>query len=257
MIEQGPTRVSITGIDGAGKDSISDLVAKDLTSVGVEPVVKLNRPAFIYTGGGKAALFEEELNRIDHLHNWADRKHHKSTIVAVNGVNVMLQSHRLEKEVEKNNNPEVIMSARDWRLDPAVYAEYYMKTFSKLFPMQKRIKAFQALTGSERDLIVLLKVDPETAMERINERMIRESGESPDEIDRAKWQHIHENIIDLEKLRDGYPIAIDALQKIRPETRIVEIDTNHGDKNYVADIAATAILDTINGKIEPGERRKY
>lgn len=246
-------KVSITGIDGAGKDTTAELVANSLVADGISPILKTNRPVYMVDESGTHEVFAKANSRIDSLHNVADQRRNPSQIVAVNAVNVVLHARRFENSPEAKN-AQALISSRDWRLDPVVYSEFYLPRIASLLPTEKRIRFLQILTASERDAIVLLKIDPELAVERIKERMRQEAGDDPDDHMRLKWRHMHETVPELTRLQAGYDPAATALQAIRPETRIIEIDTTYLDKLTVSAIAQQALHDTIDGIIKPGER---
>lgn len=245
-------RASITGIDGAGKDTISDLTCQNMYG-DVSQVVKLNRPAYKIDSAGKNEIFGFQNRQMDSVHNFADKFRVRPLIVAVNAMNVMLQSRSFERQALADEKTELLISSRDWMIDPVVYAEYYLPRLSSKISLEKRLAIMQSLTGVERDLMIQLKVDPETAVERIEERMEKER-ESMDDVMRAKWQHIHENVNDLNNLQAGYARAFDKYHEMCPKLRIVEISTDDKDAKTVSALSSLAIKSSMDGSIEPGER---
>lgn len=115
-------------------------------------------------------------------------------IVAANALNDMVKTRGMERRVLLEN-VDVIASSRDPRLDPVVYADYYGGV-ARRFNKERQGQVLQALNGVQRDLIVLLHVDPEEAVRRIEQRIANEQVSSYD-IMRPKWRHIHKNPNDL------------------------------------------------------------
>lgn len=246
-------RASITGIDGAGKDTISELTCQKMRDVGVSPIVKLNRPSYRVDNNGQEEIFCRQNHRMDKIHNFADQHHVVPLIVAVNAINVMLQSRTFERQILSDDETKLLISSRDWIIDPVVYAEYYLPRISSKISLEKRLEAMQKLTGIERELIIQLKVDPESAVERIAGRMKAES-ESSDDIMRAKWQHMHENADDLRSLQAGYEKVFTKHREMNPGLRIVEIGTDDKEVSEVAYLASLAIKSSMDGSIYPGEK---
>lgn len=95
----------------------------------------------------------------------------------------------------------------------------------------------QRLTRVSRDLIVLLEVDPEVAVERIEARMAEEeatrlSRGGSQATMRDKWRHMHENATDLGRLATGYETALELIQDISP-VRVLKLDTTEMDVESV------------------------
>ena len=246
-------RTSITGIDGAGKDSVSKQACENMYNEGLSSIVKLSRPILRVDEDGTNQIFSDYSNRMDKAHNFADKHHVKPLIVAVNAMNVMYQSRILERKIASDDETELLISARDWVIDPVVYAEYYLPRLSNSMSLENRLKIMQQLTGINRELIIQLKVDPETAVKRIEERMQLES-ETSEDVMRLKWQHVHENIDDLNNLQKGYSKAFDKYHEMHPDLRIIEIGTDDKTRDEVAYLSSLAIKSSMNGLIEPGER---
>ena len=260
---QPPFRVSITGIDGAGKDTVTKLtlglLAQDFNSV-----VKLGRPAYEFNQDGERQIFRRTTEGMDKIHQLSDKVHNKNLITGVNALNVMVQTRVLERNVlAKEPTPDILVSSRDPRVDPAVYFTYYAPdVFRRNIGIEKRVRTMQQLTGVTRNLIVLLKVDPNVAVERIEARIQAEreerlaSGQATADVMREKWRHIHENIADLTMLSEGYDVAIDALQDVQPTT-VVEINTTELERHQVVDFARLAISGAMNHSITQYEKVSY
>ncbi|MFA5003933.1 MAG: hypothetical protein WC498_01490 [Candidatus Saccharimonadales bacterium] len=251
-----PTRVSITGIDGAGKDS----VARDALRMVAEDhrVVKLGRPAYLFERGREQQIFSKITGAFDRIHRVADCHRSPASITIANALNVITQTRLLEPLVMRSDpKPELLVSSRDPRIDPAVYLSYYAPRKANRLSFDQRVERMQKLTNVSRNLVIRLCVDPELAVTRIQDRMIAEQ-ETRSEICanqagmRDKWGHMHENATDLAMLADGYGHALHALRRIVP-TAVVEIDTDNRDRHEVASLVQSTISASMNGSIDSGD----
>lgn len=252
----GPVRVSITGIDGAGKDTVARAALGTLSQS--YRVVKLGRPAYVIDGGVETQIFSRTTETFDAIHRYADRHRSPRAITVANAVNVLTQARILEPLVSRMNpTPQVIASTRDPRLDPAVYLSYYVPASAKRMSFEQRINRVQALTGVSRDLVVVLGVSPTLAVERIQQRVenethLREELGTQRAGPRDKWMHVHENVRDLTMLSEGYALAIAAL-RTRFSTPVVEINTDERSRVEVAELVSGAIAARASGAIGPND----
>ncbi len=256
--ERQPLRVSITGIDGAGKDTIARNALQKLSEDGLR-VMKLGRPAYLFVDGQQRQVYKRTTERIDAMHQAADVGRDARRIMAVNALNVVVQSRVLEKlAVQPKLGVDVLASSRDSRVDPTVYFDFYASNgLQSTVDMRRRLRAMQHLTGISRDLIVLLKVDPDVAVERIESRLADEqklrieSGKEQAGM-RDKWRHMHENVTDLGWLSERYDEALDLLQEVSP-TPVVVIDTTELSADVVTNLTYQAIksfgADTISKNV--------
>ena len=67
MSERAPFRLSITGIDGSGKDTIAKEVLSK-AAADYASVVKLGRPAYEYSGGDVRQIFRRVTESMDRVH---------------------------------------------------------------------------------------------------------------------------------------------------------------------------------------------
>jgi thymidylate kinase len=259
--ERNPFRLSVTGIDGAGKDTITKLMLQKASAD--FDVIKLGRPAYAFTDGLPNQIYRRTTEGIDRLHQFGDRHYNPHFVTAANALNVLVQSRILERHASKRNpTPDIIASSRDPRVDPAVYFSFYgSPLFSRNVGMEQRLSTMQRLTNVERNLIVLLKVDPRVAVERIDARVEEEarikaeSGQASAGM-RDKSRHIHENVEDLTALASGYDHALSALQEVR-STAVVEIDVTERPIESVTNLAYLAVQEVMNGNISLGEHLEF
>lgn len=236
-----PLRVSITGIDGAGKDTVARQALTEVSGEGNINTIKLGRPAYSIDNGTPTQIFAHTTEAIDRLHNFADKIQNPNLILAVNAFNVVVQTRLMERAALHDKRINIIASSRDPRVDPVVYLDYYGgKTGEKLSKAQ-RGKFVQGLTAVSRDLIILLQVSPELAVERIEQR-IRDDEAASGNVMRQKWRHIHENVTDLAMLSRGYEQALEEPGVIG-DTKVVRIQTDSLTKEQVIDEAKRAITD--------------
>ena len=255
-----PFRLSLTGIDGAGKDSVAKAALTRISSERPEShLIKLGRPAYTFTNGQASQVYKRVSHGFDRLNELADSFHNPQLVMAGNGLSIVMQTRVLEQHALRRTPPSLIVgSGRDPLVDPAVYFSYYASKLSKTVDVPQRLRTMARLTGVQRDLIVMLRVDPEVAVERIDARIAAaaegyQDGQ-PVPVRAKTIRHMHENAADLAMIGAGYDQTLSSLQAFRPETAVVEIDTTERTRDEVALLAYTAITETMAGAIEPGER---
>jgi thymidylate kinase len=252
------TRVSITGIDGSGKDTVARMA---LTTMSHEfPVVKIGRPAYSLVDGVATQIFSKTTRAFDFAHRQADRYGSSGGIVAANAINVVTQARLIESLATRMQpRPVVLASSRDPRIDPAVYMSYYSPDVAARMTMADRIKHMQRITNVQRDLIVLLRVSPALAVERIDARIAAEqvarnqTGERSAGL-RDKWRHKHENAEDLGGLQLAYTGAVGAYREVGLPGKIVEIQTDERDSAAVSELVVHAIHGVMSGAITAADQ---
>lgn len=247
------TRVSITGIDGSGKDTVAGMA---LTTLSHEfPVVKIGRPAYSLVDGDAMQMFSKTTRAFDFAHRQADRFGSSGGIVATNAINVVTQARFIEPlAAHVEPRPAVLASSRDPRIDPAVYMSYYSPDVAAHMTMADRIRHMQRLTAVQRDLIVLLRVSPALAVERIDARIAAEQAAREETGERSaslrdKWRHKHENAADLGGLQLAYTEAVGAYREVGLPGKIVEIQTDERDSAAVSELVVHAIHGVMSGAI--------
>lgn len=236
--EAPPLRVSITGIDGSGKTSAIDTVAIELGQR--ERVSRIFRPAYSIVEGERKFHFQRLLKLVDKLHSAADEKADRRLVMATNAFHVILQGRVIEPTIREQIKPTLVMGARDFHIDPAVYAVFYSPSLRRK-SMKDRFKRLQRLTGQEyRDVIFFLTVPPDTAIERIGRR-IQNDAQSEERL-HGKWRHMHEEPEHLERLQNEYYRALDVVSKQSPRTKIIEIDTSAYPQEEIARSISADIL---------------
>ncbi len=255
-----PYRISITGIDGVGKDSI---IQTALTQLSVEQgltAMKLGRPSYKVVDGQTSQVYREITEPIDRLHRQVDRRNDPDGVVGVGFLHFLTQTRLLEADIlDSPHPPDLLVSARDPRVDWATYFSYYApKLVERTTPLE-RFDIMQALTGGERDLVIQLLVEPTTAVARIEQRIreqeaVKAATGALAATVRDKWRHPHEDELNLAMLAEAYEPVLDALHARRPHTTIIKIDTNGRSAQVVAEIVAATIVDARAGVVAPGER---
>lgn len=239
-----PLKASITGIDGAGKSTATDLVAG---AIGTEcNVVRVSRPTYSIVEGEKRDHYQAMLGLLDKLHELADVTQMRGAIMATNALNVIMQGRMIEPHMIYANNPELVLGSRDYIVDPSVYAMFYSPTLAKM-SMTDRIDHMQDITGLEfRDVIFFLTVPPEIAIQRIEQRIESES-KKRSKYGRKKWRHIHETQQNLGMLQVEYYNAFDVIAK-KSSTKIYEIDTTRMDQVEVYEKIANTLSAFLKNK---------
>lgn len=221
-------RVSATGPDGAGKDTAYRIAKKGFPSD--ITIVKIGKPSSIISCGTETYIHTRVSKRLDALHEWADSTRSRLLTSAVNTMYVLWQWRVQEPYLVAKVHPNMVLSLRDGYIDPCAYAPYYTpRTLGKM-PIPQRISFLKNLHGSPyRDHSIFLDVDPAIAIQRIKERVKRESAMQPGTLVRPKWQHQHENLEDLTGIRCEFLATLGYLRD-SGKTRISCIDTSHISK---------------------------
>jgi thymidylate kinase len=228
-------RISVTGIDGAGKDStISDLISSMSTSC---TIAKIGRPTYIEQNGKRQYLFRNVNAFVDGTHSLFDHFSSRTGILLANGLNVCIQPS-LERLLINKYNPDIVIAGRDMTLCPSVYLTYYLPS-SKSLSSELRLSLFDSFRGlGYPDRIFYLDVEPKVADQRITERIEKES--KGFDTDRTKWRHMHENPHDLNGLRQYYLEAVGIIEKSGVD--VVRISTTNRPRDEV--------VDEMNGSLE-------
>lgn len=245
---ESPLRAVITGIDGAGKSTTAGIIA---SRMGQEyKLVKPgpSRPVYTIVDGKKQYHYQWIIGLIDRLHGIADKTRKPEFIGAVNAINVCLNGRVIEPSLVRRFQPELVLGARDFYIDPAVYSVVYQPRLASK-PMSERMDFLKSVIGAPfRDIVFFLTVPPEEAVERIERRIAQERA-NPGASEREKWRHLHENPQTLARLQSEY---YDALGTIRTKSpvKIFEINTSGMPQTQVADFIAATIREHIeNAKL--------
>ncbi len=248
-----PYRLSVTGIDGAGKDTVTTEALTRLSEDAGLRVAKLTRPYAEIRNGRQREIFKFSKKMIDAAHRYADGTERRTVVGGVNAGNVMLESRLLEPIVSRwQPAPDIIASTRDLRVDPAVYSGYYFPNTKAAKNEATLVERLTKLTGLSRDMIIWLQVEPEVAVERIETRMEREAYQREHQNNhrpkREKWLHMHENPDDLAELAAKYSSAIDRVKELQPQTEIIGIETTFMDQEAVTQLVYDAIARALAEK---------
>lgn len=250
MSEFDPYRVSITGIDGAGKDTVALGALTRLSKDGLR-VAKITRPYYRLEDGEIEEMYPRVRQVFDFAHRNADKTRQRGLIGTLNALNTLLQSRVIEPSVANSSfRPDIIASTRDLRIDPAVYSGYYFPDIKISRSIPKLVKRMNAITGIRRDMIVWLEVDPIVALKRINSRIEQESQDRQDgtgktKVAREKWRHMHEEPDSLSELASKYEEAISSVVELQPQTEVVRIDTTYLSQDAVSQL----VYQSIGGEI--------
>lgn len=245
---ESPLRAVITGIDGAGKSTTAGIVAEKMGREYRLVKPGPSRPVYTIVDGEKQYHYQRIVGLIDRLHGFADKTKKPEFIGAVNAINVILNGRVIEPSLVRRFQPELVLGARDFYIDPAVYSVVYQPRLASK-NMSERFDFLKTVTGAPfRDVVFFLTVPPEEAVERIERRIAKERA-SPGASEREKWRHLHENPETLTRLQTEYYDALGTLQNKSP-VKIYEINTSGMPQVKVADFIATTIRKHIkNGRL--------
>lgn len=237
-----PLKVSITGIDGAGKSTVTDLTA---LSLGQDSrIARISRPTYSIVRGQKTMHYEKLLRGVDRLHAIADQMEDITLICGVNALNVVLQGRVIEPGLIRKIRPNLVLGSRDYLIDPSVYAIFYTRRFSRR-DMESRLSRLQIISGLDfRDVIFFLTVPPDEAVARIDRRISLEKSD-PTKPLREKWRHMHEKSEHLGRLQCEYNEALEVARK-RSGTQIIEIDTTRHTQDETASLITDKLKDLLN-----------
>lgn len=240
---ESPLRAVITGIDGAGKSTTAGIIAKQMGKEYILVKPGPSRPVYTIVGGKKQYHYHRIIGLIDRLHGFADKTKNPGFIGAVNTINVYLNGRVIEPSLVQRFQPELVLGARDFYIDPAVYSVVYQPYLASK-PMGERIDFLKTVIGAPfRDIVFFLTLSPEEAIERIKRRIAKERI-TPGAGEREKWRHLHENPETLTRLQTEYYDALRAIQSRSP-VKIYEINTSGIPQIRVADFIATIIREYI------------
>ena len=232
---------SITGIDGAGKSTVSDIITNTLgadTRIG-----KISRPAYSFVEGTKRMEYARLMGIVDFAHNLADRTESRRLSLYANALDVILQGRVIEPGFLRRIQPQLVLGTRDYLIDPAVYAIYYSPALAR-HPVEERIDLLKGITGLEfRDVIFLLTVAPDEAVSRIERRIAAESAGHAQST-RLKWRHMHEQEEYLDRLQKEFHTVLNYVSG-STSSEINVIDTSCYTQEQVAEM----ISDILNERM--------
>lgn len=235
-----PLRATITGVDGTGKTTATNIVAGQ---IGREhKLIKQGPSGSIYTivDGKINYHYKNITGLLDRLHVFADRTKNVKFIGAVNALSVYLNGRMIEPSLSKVLKPEVALRTRDIYVDSAVYSIVYQTPFANR-SMDRKIDLLKTFIGSPfSHIIFFLTASPEEAMKRIEGRIANEGNGS----DVKKQTELHENHQTLMRLQNAYYPALEALQN-KSRVKIYEINTLNMSVDQVSNFIASIIKEQI------------
>lgn len=241
-----PLKIAITGIDGAGKSTTLNRVVEQLGPE-VSRIVTLGRKPYSVVDNQKRCHYGAITFLVDHLHQVADHTYNRRAVLATNALNVVLQGRFIEPSLVRKVQPELVMGARDYLLDSAVYVVVYSRSLKRL-DMEDRIGVLKRLSGIEyRNMIFFLTVPPDEAVARIEKR-IAEDQSNPYLHERVKWRHMHENPETLDMLQRQYYDAFRFAQSKSP-ANIYEINTADLPQEEVVGYITDKLRDRLSGAV--------
>lgn len=241
MKEGSPLRVSVTGPDGAGKDTAWRMVKPHLPPE--LRVVKIGKPSSVILDGRERPVHVPVSRTLDWVHEWADHKRSRRLTALSNTAYVLFQWRAQEAWLTSQVQPDLVFSLRDGYADPAAYAPYYTTGTLGRLEIPDRIDMLHTLHGSPlRDHTIFLDIEPAVAIQRIAERLERERNMTKKPM-REKWVHLHENESDLAEIREEF---FDVLSHLRERgTQTDKIDTTPLSREAVGERLTHKILTIV------------
>lgn len=239
-------RLSVTGIDGAGKDSALSRALQELSAEQDDVAIKLGRPSYVYRDGQEQQVFQRTTDFMNLIHEQADSIGSREMVFATNALATVINSRVVEPLATHRYDPDILGSSRDTRLDSLVYSSYYGGSGAARINYSTRGKIIQNITGVNRDLIVLMQISPQEAMKRIRQRT-EDSYASAVDKRSVVPRHLHENPSDLARLAERYEEVLAEVEYLR-DTPIVRIDTTSLSIEEATEAVKKAIGDTRSNK---------
>jgi len=234
--------MAITGPDGSGKSTTARMVAlrlgEDFRVVQPGP----SRPVYAVLNRRIEYPFQRLIHLIHRLHALADRTRLRFVVGAVNTLNVLVCARVIEPSMVQRFAPDLVLSGRDFRVDPCVYSSVYLPAFAEL-SLRTRLEWLGRLTGvAFNDVVFFLTVPPGEAIRRIDARIVAERSDprSIAETRSWRWRHIHEDPQTLAFLQREFFRAFDVLQGQWP-VHVYEIDTSDLPQAEVVEFIVTTV----------------
>ncbi len=224
-----PLRVSVVGIDGAGKSSTT---MRAIALLGSDfAIAKPGREPFVLRSGeirpcaqAPSRFFESLFKRVDATRSRAR--------IGMSRVLFVLYQGWLEPYMIRAYRPDLVVNTRCMILDPAIYTSFYYPWIEGRMSLLQKLRAARWLSRLPfRDLYIFLRTPATMAMERIRRRIGREPGF--EDSSREHWLHLHEEEAILEDLARRFDRALAAARTLAP-LRVEEIDTAEHDEESVA-----------------------
>jgi thymidylate kinase len=233
IIETGlvrPITVSLVGPDGSGKSVVTDLLAQDFGSD--HRIARVAGPAYSIVEGERRDHYGKLIGALDKLGGLSLRAGISSGVLA--------HSRIIEPGIIREIGPDLVIGSRDQRVDPAVYSTFYAPILAKR-PMDERLRFMQGITGQrQRDLIVLLDVAPEVAVQRLEARLEAQKAGIHSSGDRKK-RDPHEDEHGIGRIRREYDSALNAVARRESGTQIIVVDTSRREIDEVTEEVKGAI----------------
>lgn len=137
--------------------------------------------------------------------------------------------------------PDLMLTARCPRLDPAVYMDFYFPRLARALPMGPRLGLCAlAARVPPRDLYCLLATPADVAMARIEKRL-EELAAAEAESGREHWLHLHEQQDVLAGLGRGMEQALELLRR-RDGAEVMVVDNSVMRQGGVVELLADRVL---------------
>ena len=244
-------RVALVGIDGSGKTSTALKLVRRLAPQ--MDVCKPGRPPILTRGGaqethraGDARAMEQHLRRADRTgERWRVALARRRYLGFVSGV---------ERQMARRFCPDLMLTARCPRLDPAVYLDFYFPRLARVLPMGARLRLCAlAARVPPRDLYCLLDTPPDVAMARIRSRL-DDLNRALEQSGREHWLHMHERQDVLEQLARGMKQALEVVSR-RTGADLVVVDNSTMRQDGVVELLAERVLWLTGGDMAGTARR--
>ena len=240
-----PLRVSVIGIDGAGKSSTTLRAIDRLSAEAL--VCKPGRDAFVQQGGHREYCVPRISNGFERFFRRVDASRRRS-LIGLSRIAFIAYQRWLEPYLIGKYRPSVVISTRCMIIDPSIYCDIYWPRLKRI-SLGQRMRAFQQFSGVPfRDLYIFLRTPASVALERIHRRVAQTPllKDQP----REYWLHLHESESILARLGTRFDEAF-AVARTLADFEVLDVDTTGYDESAVAQIIADEIRGRLSTETSP------
>jgi thymidylate kinase len=228
--QKKPLRVSVIGIDGAGKSSTT---LRAILRLGSDfSVCKPGRDPFALRNGQITYCMPRISRFFESFFKYVDATKKRSWI-GMSRILFVLYQGWLEPYMIRKYGPDLVINTRCMIIDPAIYSHLYYPWLGNRLSLKQKLQVARFLSRLPfRDLYIFLNTPAQIAMERIYKRIAKEPGYESQS--REYWLHLHEQEVILNQLGERFRETLIVAQKMVP-FKVIEIDTSQHPEEEVAE----------------------
>ena len=241
-----PIKVSILGLDGAGKSTTVSYFVQSYHKNFY--IVKLGRSAYYYDRhtGERVDIFKKILSKIDAFYEKGEIKGSRIRIFFAS-IFYVFATRYMEYRVIHKLKPDIMIASRDISIDTIIYSDYYIP-FLKIIPgfIKRFAIKLLSLFPKKSDLIIYLDLEPETSIKRIKKRELKRKIDRS--VMRVKSRYRHENLKDLSDISKKFDRFLKGCLSKKKRYSVVYVDVNNKNSKEVTEFCAKIIKSYVNKK---------